>query len=662
MNICHLLPICLLPLSFMALGDATSAIQKATDSGASFVSKYSSPEAMQNLIVRPMISNGTLETTDGSRAFSGQIMCGSEVKFLEVLTGINASGEISIPNVSIDSNGDGVFDVTGSFSDYGGVCSNGVIKCDTGTWKNCGGFAWRYSSTSISLDPVPLTELADCRCINNECAPGYSSIHFNLLQDVIGASISQTLARHEASFAISRVQTSGPTITYFGQRISSCAESKGSLATSYFNDSKNLVADANKTIDVADTKEAKLFNSLVKSPAVTHAMAGLTVKSCEISRNLKLDEISLLDVIAVGTGTATTSIVNSTTVDITIGKIGNNYYDPPGNCGTYSEAATLAVLRPDRITSAALEHVIYDDHAQVLINDSVVWNGPYGNWTDPLSSVPPSGSCERETSHEIDDFYVNLLPFLPKTPGNLKTGIKVRVGGKGEGYARVRVEADTSCKEGVDEVIDTCGAIAATPSCTIKNEVIDGVPTILNGVRLGASLLMQNRIISSATCSLPFKREWLKIERTYECEASTKYEFESAARRAGKIESSTTATGYTDSVVSVGSTVPVESSHDLRLFTAVDVPRCTLQCKVRTEDSENDVLVDGTSRDQVSATVQTRVKYKECSKNICPLESGETMIQDCGCINGFSDAAIMMQLIRLAGSDLLCSSGSRQEP
>src|SRR5687768_3582679 len=112
MNICRLLPVCLLPLSVIAFGDAASAIQKATESGSSFVSKYSSPEAMQNLIVKPMITSGTLETTDGSREFSGQIMCGSEVKFLEVLMGINASGEISIPNVAIDSNADGEFDVT----------------------------------------------------------------------------------------------------------------------------------------------------------------------------------------------------------------------------------------------------------------------------------------------------------------------------------------------------------------------------------------------------------------------------------------------------------------------------------------------------------------------------------------------------------------------
>lgn len=657
-----MLPLILLPLSIWALGDSASAIKKATDSGASYVNKYSSPEAMQDLIVKPMISNGTLETTDGSRAFAGQIMCGSEQKFLDVIMGINSSGEISIPKVSVDSDGDGALDVTASFDHYGGICSNGVIKCDSGIWKNCGGLAWRYTGTSLYLDPVPLSELADCRCINNNCAPGYSSIHFNLLQDIVGASISQTLSRHEASLAITRVQTSGSSISYFGQKISSCAESKGSLATSYYTDSKNMVADANKTIEVSESKEAKLFSSLVKSPAVTDAMAGLTVKSCEISRNLKLDEIALLDVIAVGTGTATTTIVDTDTVDITIGKIGDNYYDPAGSCGTFKESATLAVLRPDRIVAASLEHVIYDDHAQVVINDQVVWNGPYGDWTSPFSDIPPTGSCERKTSNEIENFYVNLIPYLPSSPGNLKTGINVRVGGKGEGYARVRVEADTSCKEGMDDVIDTCGAIAKTPTCTIKNEVIDGVPTVLNGIRLGASLMMQNRVVSSATCSLSFKREWIKIERAYECEAETKYEFESAARRAGTIESSTTATGYTDSVIPTGGVVAVESSHDLSLFTEVDVPRCTLQCKLRSADLESDVVVDGVSQDHVTATEQTRVKYRECKKNICPLESGETMIQDCGCINGFNDAAIMMQLIRLAGSDLLCSSGSRQEP
>lgn len=660
----------LLGMSSTLLADSTKQIEDGKAAANSYLNKFANPDAIQNYMVNPMISTGQLETTDGQKKFAAPMTCGSEKPFLEFSLGIRSSGELSFPLVKLDNNSDGIFDQTTAFPDASGICSNGIVRCTPGTWQNCFGYKWDLdASKNLSLVPSPLTELGDCRCINNSCSPNYSSLYFSALQQQIGAALSQVAAKRDYSLAVSNVITNGATITYYGQTISSCGASPSAVATHYYDNPANIVDDANLKISTGSTKETDIRQLVMNSPTATNSLTSLSRKSCEINRHLSLDEITLLDVIAVGSGTASTSIIDSNTVDITIGKIGDNYYDPSGSCGTFSESAVLAILRPDRITSAALKHVIYDDHIQVLMNGNVIWNGPYGDWTDPASQVPPTGKCEREESNEekqddafLGNLTVDLKPNLPTSPGNLGVGLKVRVGGKGEGYARIRVTADTSCKEAQDQIVDDCGSLSQQNTCKLVEESIDGIKTVINGVRTGNATLNQTSIVSSATCSLNFNRNWLKIKRTYECESENKYDFEGAAKRVSTIENSTTESGYTDLRLSSGSTAPIQIPGDLTLFNEIQVDPCTLQCKARKKSAENDVLISGVSNEFVSSNEQSEVKYYECKNKTCPLQDGEELLQDCGCLNGFADTAVMMQMMRMAGSDLLCSSGQKKLP
>lgn len=657
----------ILSVSANVYADAAQQIQKGKDSANSYLEKFANPEAIQKLIVNPMISTGQLETTNGEKKFSAPMTCGAETPFLAVTLGITGSGEITFPDIKVDKTGDGVFDQTSTFPAASGICSNGVIQCTPGTWDNCFGYKWILDdSQNLALAPSPLTELGDCRCINNSCTSQYATMYFSTLQQQIGATLSQVTSQRDYSLAITNVITTGQTLTYYGQAIASCGSSPSAVATHYYKNSSNLVQDANLKISTGDNKESDLRRLVMNSPTATNSLTNLSRRSCEITRELSLDEISLLDVIAVGSGTASAAVVDSNTVDITIGRIGNNYYNPPGNCGTFSESAELAILRPDRITSAALKHVIYDDHIQVLMSGSVIWNGPHGNWTNPNSPIPPTGNCEHGRSNEENDeaanLAVDLIPYMPASPGNLSVGLNVRVGGRGEGYARIRVTADTSCKEASDQIIDDCGSLSQQGSCKLVEENIDGIQTILNGVRTGNATHPQSSIVSSTTCSLNFKRNWLKIIRTYECETQNQYDFETAAQRVSVIESSTTETSYTDLRTTPNSTTPIQINGELTLFDEIEVPACTLRCKVTKSEAENDVLVSGVSNDYVTEPEQSEIIYHECKNNTCPIKQGEQILQDCGCLNGFADTAVMMQTIRMAGSDLLCSSGQKKLP
>jgi hypothetical protein len=45
--------------------------------------------------------------------------------------------------------------------------------------------------------------------------------------------------------------------------------------------------------------------------------------------------------------------------------------------------------------------------------------------------------------------------------------------------------------------------------------------------------------------------------------------------------------------------------------------------------------------------------------NTCPLGSGEELVTDCGCLDDFPEAVVMMQTLRLSGADLVCTATQR---
>ena len=56
--------------------------------------------------------------------------------------------------------------------------------------------------------------------------------------------------------------------------------------------------------------------------------------------------------------------------------------------------------------------------------------------------------------------------------------------------------------------------------------------------------------------------------------------------------------------------------------------------------------------------------YRKCtgpSNNICQLGANETLITACSCMNEFGTASTMMQSLRQAAQDLICTTGDQLE-
>jgi hypothetical protein len=101
---------------------------------------------------------------------------------------------------------------------------------------------------------------------------------------------------------------------------------------------------------------------------------------------------------------------------------------------------------------------------------------------------------------------------------------------------------------------------------------------------------------------------------------------------------------------------------------------CEFVCKVKVIEPKTEIyqrntstsydLQYGTKVERTGASVSASYYYKPCVEVAagtwsCPVEAGEEMVDGCKCISNFGQAASIMQAIRMAGQDFVCSSGRR---
>ena len=113
---------------------------------------------IQKNVSAPLTSDSEFKTVDNKTSFKANLTCNDKINpFLEVT--YSGPSDITI-NVSIDTDLNGSKDKTFSFSGVSGVGTNGVIKCNPNSWKNCKYFlvCFKIKRTSIDGDDTQLLE------------------------------------------------------------------------------------------------------------------------------------------------------------------------------------------------------------------------------------------------------------------------------------------------------------------------------------------------------------------------------------------------------------------------------------------------------------------------------------------------------------------------
>ncbi len=159
----------------------------------------------------------------------------------------------------------------------------------------------------------------------------------------------------------------------------------------------------------------------------------LKTQQCKVTRVLTYDPV-----MGFTSGDGNFETCGLGCIRLNLGVDTDNNWQEDNGCTLHNRTATWRVLRPDAIRKVTIEYVKWDDETKIFINGNWVYTGHNG-W---------GGVCEQDTSWSESPNTDITSYFKSVAPGSLVTIRQdVRVGGYGEGFAKIKVEAAPDMRE-----------------------------------------------------------------------------------------------------------------------------------------------------------------------------------------------------------------------
>lgn len=606
--------------------------------------KTSDSDTLQRTYVTPGLAGQPIATIDNSRSFSANLACQKTATLMEVLIQPSATGDIGSVQIARDTDLDGSIDSRTSLPvAVSGICANGVIACQPGAWTQCHYFRWDVDAArALKLTEVDMTDLAGCYCVNNSC--GTNLVWGNLpsvLKDLGGGMIG-ALTTADPRIGVAQALIDGPVIRYVGAQSTACTSDPSLTQTAYRSNPAALAGDA-----VAASTTNSVFQALSGSAAGL-GRAEIT-RHCTIERQVNVLKPEVDAIVSRNAGGYSTVRARNV-VDFYLGSPADNSLSA-ASCSLFDYHMTLHVSDPALITDARLAQWFADDWGQVRIDGTLVASGPSA-WTS--TGLPP-GACEMSRT-----FYaspnLDLKPWFTK--GDHDIWVRAAVARAGETFARIHVEVNDACQTS-EQLVDACAPLSADAKCRLDSEQVDDVQTFRNGVGTGLRPLAHTRVLGTAACPVQLTRDFFLRDRSYKCAIDSNALPEPDLSRGAYIIDHSTETLIADQV-----RLPDGGTHfSTRPFAMPDrgsVNACEPVCKTRAPKVNTGAAPAGVVGAQQNDPAGYDIFYHSCSSdNVCPTGDGEEIVSACGCLDDFPEAVVMMQTVRLAGADLVCTAASR---
>lgn len=626
------------------LASAQSMEDRARAAAGAARARTGDSDTLRHNYVTPGLAGQPIATIDNSRSFNPNLSCQKSATLIEVLIQPSPSGDIGSVQIARDTDLDGTVDSRAALPvALSGICANGVISCAPGTWSQCRYFRWDIAPAgTLKLTESPMTGLAGCYCVNNSC--GTNLVWGNLpsvLGDLGGGMIG-ALTTADPRIGVAQAVIDGPVIRYVGAQTTACAADQALPQSAYQAHPATLAGDA-----AAAATGNSVFQAL--SSSTTGLGRAQQMRRCTIERIVTADRPDLAEIIDRIAGGYST-VRSGTAVDFSLGVPADDSIHG-GKCGLFDYSMTLQVGDPDRILDARLTHLSGDDWAQLRIDGVVVASGQ-SPWT---SSGTPPGKCEKDrTFHAYPN--LDLKPYL--TRGTHQVSLRLAVADRGDGIAQIHVQLDDACHI-EEQLADGCPAIAGDAACRLDSELVDGVQTFRNGVNTGLSPLRQTRTLGTAACPVTLTRDFFLRERSYACMLDSGTLPQPDLSRGAYILDHSTETLLADRTRQTGGG-HADTTRPFSLPERGSVPACEPICKTRKASINTAAAPAGVVGAQQNAPASYDIFYHACSDDsVCPIEPGEEIVSGCGCLDDFPEAVVMMQAVRLAGADLVCTAEAR---
>ncbi|MGK7346030.1 MAG: hypothetical protein ACNS63_09510 [Candidatus Nitrospinota bacterium M3_3B_026] len=214
-----LLMVGILILGFLGAAHAQSGDSEklGQEAGYRALESFGTLDGLRDNLISPMIGGDELPV-QGGETVEISIPCPATTNFLDVTVGpAGSGGDISNIHFRQDTDLDGSIDHS-SYLDVqrvSGVCADGVISCEAGTWANCNFYRWNAgTSGQIALEPLSKNELKECYCVNNSCAAGVVSERLLSITRDLGAGMIDAIHGANPHIAISESNISAGHAVY----------------------------------------------------------------------------------------------------------------------------------------------------------------------------------------------------------------------------------------------------------------------------------------------------------------------------------------------------------------------------------------------------------------------------------------------------------------
>jgi len=630
----------------------------------SIFSLYSSQtedaDALRENFINPLLGKGKLYNLERSRSFTASISCPASSKFLEIIMHPEDTGDVSF-YVNWDSNFDGSMDRSSLFSSISGICSNGFIRCDPGTWQNCRYYKVVYDGSLVEME-TQRSRLSACFCINNSCGSNLAVKNKEYVLKTFGGVVVSAFHEYDPHYAVSQTDLSDMVVRYYGQSLAECSFpsdfSEGVKRPEiYYDNPYQMKADAQSI--QAESSFTDMFTNLINQQ---------TEKVCYTKRVITEVKYDLTDVLA------SSEAQNCPGINPGPGVCGTNclkftmpIYIHYG--GSYRSTLTFDLNKEfiEKITDTISfvwctqttgPYPCTDDDGWFVfyVNGIRVASGSYGDSEDCGNA--PNGGCWHRVDISTSYFH----------EGSNSVVVVIGGAGGGEGvqagcriinvYFRFNSPLK-GCYIDQNYIDDTCEALANNPDCILKDKIVDGVYVLKDRTATGLFPVTECRTI----CEDTFCYDWWTIERHYIC-SEPDISMENLGKRPEEIISTLSydgnQAGFNDIRKENESWV---SYPDQKLnFTLKQGEDCEQVCKVKVPIDKTEVGERGPVVHFRTQGTAYRYDYRECRNNKCPYDpsKGEEVVAPCSCISLFPEAAAALQAVRLAGQDITCTTGVKK--
>ena len=654
----------------------SSGLSTGNSAGEYANQRLGSKSALKSHILTPASSGGKVQmhSLNGQNPFSASVSAPSGKKILEILIHPSSTGDLS-PVYVYENTGSGDkynYSYTIPFA-VSGICANGVVRCDPGTWSHCKYYRWITNSNGdVLLQEQLSTDFGGCYCINDSCGYNLASNNLSIvLKDIGGGAVGAVMASGNYKMTVSGVNVNSADIIYYGQIIKDTdAPQPSNYSSPDTSQYEWQTGSTNPSSYYSGTNGGYLF-----------AAAGST------ENGEKTNPDSMYNLIATSGETQKNPIEQKTCyikriVDIT--KHINNYYTGVDGDGTKfdtSQCADIDMCQTNNGTRTCRCKLPPTGGGYCGCGYSFNYN-INGKWEFSAYSpddynfiIKINGKTYKTTGGCYTTGGTN--PYSGTYSGVTNGSIFAAIGNGGgcnghptaSFYAFIQRKAWDTVSSYID---DQCKAYENNDNCTLRDEWVDGIRTWNNYASTGLTPVGQVCKTFNGWTSHTFCYNWWTKERVYICKTKG-YNFDKAKQRATTIINSTA-----DANVMSTSTLGSVNYQDYRSDNgswgyhngSMTIPLagskqgCMFVCKVRVPVQDTQAY-SGTNTSQYRSINSYAFDYRKCADNngsyTCPYNSskGETVVTNCQCIDEFAEAATIMNTLENAGKDIICSSGVR---